>query len=80
MGKINKYRSNLPNGKEAIPREMRRRQRNPKSQTPGNQKTKHCQLLSIGGLPRKAYIRARAYKLRGYGEFCAFADKANGYG
>ena len=48
------------------------------SQTPGKSKVETCQLISIGGLPRKAYCKGRGYKLRNYGEFCAFGDRVNG--
>jgi hypothetical protein len=67
----------LPPSNCALTRDMTKKGRKPKSQTPGTQKVATCQLLSIGGNPRKAYIKARGYKLKGYSEFCAWSDSVN---
>ena len=78
MNKSVKIPLQIPYSNCALTRELTRRGRKPKSQTPGKDKVITCQLTAIGGFPRKAYIRSRAYKLRGYAEFCAFADSVNG--
>ncbi len=49
------------------------------SQTPGHKKNaKTCQLTTIGGLPRKAFARARSRKYKQYEAYCEFFDKING--
>ena len=58
-----------------IPRNMRRGGP-PKSQTPGSAKNEYCKKSPIGGLPRSAWTRARAYKHRNYHIWCEFGDKA----
>ncbi len=68
----------LPPANCALPREMTRRGRKPKSQTAGSTKGPTCQLRAIGGNPRKAYCAARGHKLKGYAEFCAWSDSVNG--
>ena len=48
------------------------------SRTPGNKKRSDtCQLTSVGGLPRKAFMKARSYKLKQYPEWCDFIAKLN---
>lgn len=48
------------------------------SQTPGNKKRSDtCQLSPVGGLPRKAFMKARSYKLRQYPEWVAFVTQLN---
>ena len=48
------------------------------SQTPGSAKVHTCQLTSIGGLPRKAFMRSRSYKYREYSAWIKFQDQNNG--
>jgi len=65
--------------KDWVPRHMRRKQRAPKSQTPGSAKRSDtCQKTKIEGLPRSAYLRSRGRKLKTYGAWCEAMDKANG--
>lgn len=54
--------------------------RGKRSVTPGKLKRDDtCQLTSIGGKPRKFFMRSRSYKDRsGYTAFCSFSDKVNG--
>ena len=47
------------------------------SQTPGSKKGNTCQLLPVGGYPRKFFMRARSYKDRSYGAWCKFSDAIN---
>lgn len=47
------------------------------SQTPGKLKNEHCQLTSIGGQPRKYWIRSRSYKHRNYATWVEFSNAAN---
>ena len=50
------------------------------SQTPGIKKDRRrCRLTSIGALPRKAWIRARAYKHKNYDVWCSYVDDVNHY-
>lgn len=50
------------------------------SQTPGSKKAADtCQLTPVGGIPRKAFMRSRSYKLgKAYTEWCRFTDKLKG--
>ena len=47
------------------------------SQTPGKIKGPTCSLTPIAGLPRKAFMRSRAYKMKQYEAFCKFTDTVN---
>lgn len=48
------------------------------SRTPGSSKRSDtCQLTSVGGLPRKAFMRARSYKMREYPTWVKFVSDLN---
>lgn len=50
------------------------------SQTPGIKKDRlRCRLTSIGSLPRKAWVRSRAYKHKTYSTWIAYGDGVNYY-
>jgi len=50
------------------------------SQTPGIKKDRRrCQLSFIGSLPRKAWIKARAYKHKTYGVWLKYGNDVNHY-
>jgi hypothetical protein len=58
------------------PRNLRNKNRESRSQTPGKSKDAiRCQLTPIAGQPRKFWMRARAYKHKNYGIYLAAMDK-----
>lgn len=57
---------------------MKKKQKSKGSQTPGKTKRSDtCQLTPVGGLPRKAFTRARSYKMKQYPEWVDFVTKLN---